>query len=321
MDASCSTRFARRLRVFVTGISGLLGSNFAFAVRDKFELTGAYSQHAFLCDGCNSLQIDLRDSVQVIDALNLARPDWIVHFAAATDVNRCQDDPSYAKELNVSATETLASWASKNNARLLLMSTDSVFDGATGGYVEYDQPNPINTYAASKVDAENIVRKINGHHLIIRANIYGWNTQPKLSLAEWVLSRLESGLRVPGFVDAVFAPLLVNTLSEILTRMIVANAAGTYHLGATDHVSKFEFARLVSTAFGMSTDLIDKAHMIGALKAPRPLNTWLNPAKYLNEFGNDLPSISEDLKRFKNLRDNGFVEKLKQQNFIQNERQ
>ena len=257
------------------------------------------------------MQIDLQDKVRLITLLDKVRPQMVVHFAAATNVDYCEANPSYAQELNVDTTHTLASWAAANQAKLIYMSTDSVFDGKTGGYSENSEPDPINVYAATKLEGEVAVRKTVADHLIVRANIYGWNGQPKQSLAEWILSRLELGQHVPGFVDTTFAPLLVNTLSSAIMQMMKLGTKGTYHAACIDPVTKFDFARAVARTFGHPESLVEQSHVGSALKAPRPLNTWLIAHRLTNELGIKMPSVAEDLNRFKALRDNGFVRKLK----------
>lgn len=246
-----------------------------------------------------------------MDLLDDVRPQMVVHFAAATNVDYCEANPSYARELNVDTTHNLASWAAANQAKMIYMSTDSVFDGKLGGYSENSEPNPVNIYAAAKLEGEVAVRKAVADHLIVRASIYGWNAQPKQSLAEWILSRLESGQRVPGFVDTIFAPLLVNTLSSAILKMMKQGAKGTYHAACSDPVTKFDFARAVARVFGYPDVLVEESHVGTALKAPRPLNTWLIAHRLTQELGIKMPSVVEDLNRFKALRDDGFVAELK----------
>lgn len=298
-------------RLFLTGASGLLGANFLHTAVADFQITAVYAHHKVEHRGCSSVQADLQDRARILSVLDAIRPEWIVHFAAATNVDYCETNPSFAHELNVETTRTLASWAATHAAKMVYMSTDSVFDGKSGGYSEDSQTNPINVYAATKLQGEDVVRCASGEHLIVRANIYGWNAQPKHSLAEWMLSRFESGGRVPGFVDTTFAPLLVNTLSSLIIQLMKHGLHGTYHAACADPITKYGFARLLARAFGYPEVQVDQSRTGLSLKAPRPLNTWLAADKLRDGLGIALPTLAEDLLMFRSLRENGFVAELK----------
>jgi len=303
---------ASKARMVVTGVSGLLGTTFALAARESFDVVGLYRRHPALMPGCRTLGVDLASEQETRDCLDAVRPSILVHLAAATDVDGCEADPSMATEQNVETTRRLAKWACANDCRLLLMSTDSVFDGQRGYYSEDDVPRPVNAYAATKLECETLVGDLVGDHLIIRAAIYGWNAQNKYSLAEWALSRLEAKEVISGFTDAVFSPLLVNTLSNLMLTLIPRGARGVYHLGSLDAVSKHRFIIAIAETFGLGYDQVredllrDKGR-----RAPRPHNTSLSSAKAQRDFGIQLPTVSEDLQRFRQLREESYPAFLK----------
>jgi len=298
-------------RLFVTGASGLLGANFALAATARFQVTACHGRHRLALPAVENVACDLRQPGEVARLLGEARPDIIAHLAAATDVERCQTHPDEAEEINVRVAERLAGWAAGNGTRFLLMSTDAVFDGRRGGYTETDEPSPVNVYAATKVEAERRVCAAGPNHLIVRANLYGWNAQPKQSLAEWVLARLESGQSVPGFTDIRFAPLLVNSLANIMLAALEHGARGTYHAASRDALSKYEFARAIADTFGLPRDLVAPAKSGEKLRTPRSPDTTLVATRLSEQLGIALPSVAEDLQRFRRLRDTGFVAKLK----------
>jgi dTDP-4-dehydrorhamnose reductase len=243
--------------------------------------------------------------------LERARPEIIAHFAAATNVDRCEENPVEAAEVNVGITERLAKWAALNGAFFLFMSTDSVFDGQRGGYSETDQPRPVNRYAATKLEAEGVVQALVPEHLVVRANMYGWNAQPKKSLAEWILGLLESGQRVPGFTEIRFAPLLVNTLADTMLAMLGRNLRGLFHLASGDSLSKYEFAVVLAETFGFPRSEVIPTLAGDALKAKRPRNTSLDAGKLCRVLDLAPPTVLKDLQRFKTLREDGFATLLR----------
>ena len=287
--------------MLVTGASGLLGANFVPEALARYRIT-ALQQHAFQAGlGVESLTLDLCDAAAVQAVLARVRPAVIVHLAAATNVDWCEQHPEATREMNVETTAGLARWAAEHDATFLFMSTDSVFAGDAGNYTERDAPAPLNRYAHSKLEAEEAVRSLAGRHLIVRSNLYGWNVRPKQSLAEWVLARLRQGQTVPGFTDVIFNPLLANTLAGLMLELLARGAAGTVHLGADEGaLSKFSFARLLAEEFGLDASLVQPARLAQAsLMAPRPLNTSLRCDRARSEFGLPLPKVPSDLGRFR----------------------
>ena len=299
--------------VLVTGASGLLGANAVSVGSQRPRAVTAASRRALSApEGVRAVGLDIQDETRVSDVLRTLQPAWVLHCAALTDVDACERDPERAHHINARATRSLAEAARDVGARVLYVSTDSVFDGQRGGYEESDPPSPINEYARSKLAGEEAVLAVSASNLVVRTNLYGWNAQPKKSLAEWVLGRLESGLEVPGFTDVVFAPLEASTLSGLLFDMMDRNLSGLYHLGSANAVTKYAFAQLVADAFGF-----DLNHVLGAsvadvsFAAPRPRNTSLDSARCANALGRSLPTVAEGVRTMRDLQDAGWRATLK----------
>jgi dTDP-4-dehydrorhamnose reductase len=191
------------------------------------------------------------------------------------------------------------------------MSTDSVFDGECGGYVETDEPNPVNVYAASKRAGEMAVLQAHPAALVVRSNIFGWNAQPKTNLAEWILNNLRAGRTLPGFTDTFFAPLLVNTLARWMLALDQARARGVLHVASDAAVSKYEFARALARAFDLPENLIQPQISATASGARRPLNTALNGAAAARRLGWAQPELGEMLQEFRALETSGGVARLR----------
>ena len=299
-------------RILITGVGGLLGSNLAYTLRDRFEVVGSYHSNPVNITGCTHVTMDLRQADQVESMVQKIKPQIVIHCAAETRVDYCEDRPEEAFRTNVEGTESLAKAAAQAGSKFLYISTDSVFDGKTGGYQEDAVPGPINSYARSKLQGEQVAQAEISDHLIIRTNIYGWNARPKVSLAEWVLERLESRCEVPAFADIFFSPILVNDLAEYLVQMIAMDLTGIYHVAAIDRCSKLDFAMMVCQIFDKDPDLIVASSSEDAgLKAPRPKNTFLDVTKISQALGKPMPSVAEGLRRFRSLKESGYVQGLR----------
>lgn len=300
--------------ILVTGASGLLGATFcALAHKRLGKVTGVYHGHPVRPDGWELVQADLREAGAAEALVERFRPSWIVHCAAQTNVDLCESQPREAERTNVLMTRLLAQAAARAGARLLFLSTDGVFDGAAGGYTEDSRPAPLNAYGRGKLAAEQAVSQTLKDGLIVRTNIYGWNARKgKLSLAEWVLDRLERGQRVPGFHDAIFSPILVNHLSEVLLDMMERKLTGLFHAAGGQACSKRDFAVKLAEVFGLDAGLVDSISVAdGPLTAPRPRNASLDSRKAARALQRAMPDLESGLKDFKALRESGFAQALK----------
>jgi len=297
----------------VTGASGLLGASvLRSAVELGWETVGFCHQHVIKDPTVRLTRVDLTDDSATRKLLSDLRPDVIMHCAAATNVDWCEDNPKQAEAINVQASAVLAEIASALNARFVYVSTDSVFDGKRGKYAETDEPTPLNVYARSKLAGERETLRRNAAALVVRVSIYGWNAQNKDSLAEWVFRRLEEGSDVPGFTDVFFTPILVNHLVPVLFAMLQHELAGLYHVAGSERISKFEFARRVATIFGFDPARVTPCQIKDVkLRAARPLDVSLNTGKIRTALGLPMPDVDSGLCEFRELRDQRYPQQLK----------
>lgn len=302
------------IRLLVTGVSGLLGSNLALhAVRDH-TVVGLYHSHPVTLSGCETLGCDLTDRVLTTRCLDDIRPDVIVHCAAITDVERCEADPESAQQINVEATRVLADWAGRHGVKMVYVSTDAVFDGERGHYRERDTPRPVNQYARTKLAGEEVIRDRLPDALVVRTNLYGWNVSDKLSFGEWVLRALIQRSPLTMFTDVIFNPLLTNDLAQIIMDLLDRGAEGTYHIGARDVCSKHRFALWLADIFDLCIDTVIPVSVDRfSFQASRPKYTSLAVERISQFLGQEMPSVIEGLNKFKSLLDDGYVVRLKGQ--------
>src|SRR5437868_6929145 len=132
------------MRILLTGVSGLLGINFAITASESHEVFGIYNNQTIISNLFFTAYIDLFDDKATNKFLKKWKPDWIVHCAALTDVNKCEEYADLAYHINVQLSKQLALLANKNNIKFLYISTDSIFDGKRDNYLETDIPTPLN---------------------------------------------------------------------------------------------------------------------------------------------------------------------------------
>lgn len=286
--------------ILITGASGLLGSNLARDYSAEHQVSGVFYRHRLALPGVKMIGADLTREELTRRVVGKVQPDLVVHCAAATDVDRCQDDEVWAHRLNVEMARHVAAVSADRQVPLIHISTDAVFDGRAGGYDEDSDPNPINVYGRSKLEGERAVRAAHEHALIIRTNLFGWNLRRDgKSLAEWFLASLAAGRSIPGFDDVSFSPLLVNDLGALLLELWSRGGQGTYHIGGKDCLTKYQFGRQLAFRFGHDPEAIERSSSEqAALTAPRPKQLCLNSAKVEAELGRSVPDLADGLDRF-----------------------
>ncbi|MBM3832069.1 MAG: SDR family oxidoreductase [Verrucomicrobia bacterium] len=300
--------------IAITGASGLLGANLVLSATERSEKVFAFScNHPIGPWNVPCLRVDLTDETETLRALGGAEPRIVVHTAALTNVDLCEENPDLAYRMNVAMAKHVARAAAQAKARLILISTDSVFDGSRGNYSESDAPNPLNVYAKTKLAAESAVQE-EAECCIMRTNFFGWSRYPHHSLSEWIVSKLEARAPVPGFTDVIFSPILVNDLCDLIWDVLERGCCGIFHLAGADACSKFEFALAVAKVFGFESDRVQRATLESArLKAPRPRNTSLSTRRASEALGRKMPDLISGLERFRKLGSSDFISRLRAQ--------
>ncbi len=285
-------------KLLITGISGLLGSNLAYILRDKYDITGWYNLHKVFIPDVNSFKVDITDKQSVQKFLSGYNPDIILHCASLTDLDYCENNKKETEKVNVEGTQNISSACSNQDTKLIYISTDAVYDGKKGDYTESDSVSPCNYYGLTKYEAEGAV-KAHKDYIILRTNIFGWNVQNKQSLAEWILYNLQRGCSINGFTDAIFSSIYTLEFARILDKIIENNLTGTFNLASRTSLSKYEFATLIAEAFNIDKNFIKPISIDGYhFAAKRGNNLSLNTRKLERALAQDMPSIEKCIDLF-----------------------
>lgn len=301
-------------KIFITGVSGLLGSNLAKIYAADNEVFGSYLSHPCTIQGCQTFALDLVDEKAVMPMIAEINPDWIIHCAAMTNIDFCESHRAEALAANVTASEHVARAAEQVNARLTHISTDAFFNGDKASYSEDDEPNPPNYYAETKWLAEQAVQRCASQAQVIRTNIYGWNLQDKLSLAEWFWINLKKGNSIQGFQDVYVNSILVNNLADVLKELIALDdVSGILHVGGGECFNKYDFGCRLADVFGFDKSLIQPVALADStLKAKRSLRMCLAIDKINNLLIHNKPlALQPSLEWFKDLEQSGYTTELK----------
>ncbi|MCG8453513.1 MAG: sugar nucleotide-binding protein, partial [Spirochaetales bacterium] len=161
-------------KIIVTGCSGMLGKEFVNACLNEtnYELFGIdINSNKLSHKRFEFHKKDLTNFNELKVLIDNIKPDIIIHFAAAINIKKCEEDFGSCTKINTDVIRFLAQFESK----VIYISTDSVFNGITGHYSEEDIPDPLNNYAKSKLLGEYALEANNKDHIIVRTNIFGFS--------------------------------------------------------------------------------------------------------------------------------------------------
>ncbi len=230
------------MRIVVTGAAGQLG----------VELMRALALHGEVI-GTDAADLDVTDS-GCSERLASLRPDWVVHAAAATDVDRCEGEPERAMAVNAGGTRRVAEGCRRAGAGLVYVSTDFVFDGRKGTpYVEEDSPAPLNVYAWSKLEGERTTRELASPWVIVRS-AWLFGTRGK-NFVTTILEKATAGERLRVVDDQVGCPTYAADLADALGLLLSRRLTGLYHVTNSGFCSRFEFARQILHLAGVTAPL------------------------------------------------------------------
>lgn len=300
------------MRLLVTGASGLLGLNLSLlAAREGHAVTGLVHSRGLIGVPFEVRQANLLATGEALAAIEVSQPEAIIHCAAIASLNAAEQQPDLARELNAVVPGRLAAAADEWGIPFVHVSTDAVFNGQTGGYVEGDPTDPLSIYARTKLAGEAAVQAANPHALIVRTVFYGWSLSGKRSLAEFFINQLTAGEPLIGFEDTLFCPLYVEDLACVLLEMLAAALSGIYHVVSPESLSKYEFGVRIARRFALDSSLISPVQARTVDRgATRSLNLTLSPDKLEKALGHSLPTVDEGLDQFYQRWQEGYPQAL-----------
>lgn len=286
-------------KILITGASGLLGINLALLVSEQHEVVGVVNSREINTDRFEVLRADLTVPDTPANLIGEVKPDWVVHCAALAGIDASEKQPELSQRLNAELPGEVAAAAKNFGARLVHISTDAVFDGVRGEYMEEDETNPLSVYAKTKLAGEQTVLAATPEAAVARVNFFGWSLSRQRSLAEFFFNNLRDGNPIKGFTDSMFCSMFVNDLAGILLEMLEKELSGVYHVVSPEAMSKYDFGVRIAEKFGFDAGLIAPISVENAgLAGARSPNLTLRTDKLQAALGHELPNISDGLEKF-----------------------
>lgn len=293
------------MKILITGANGLLGQHLVKLLLDTTThhiiATGkGEARFVFEDSRLHYFALDITDGMAVNLMLQKLQPDTIIHGAALTQVDECEQHPIKAWEINVTATRFIVDAAKKINAFVIFVSTDFVFDGIHGPYKEADIANPVSYYGSTKVAAEKAVLQSGLQCAIVRTCLLYGNILfgNRSNIVSWVKENLEEGKKIKVVSDQWRTPTYVEDLAKGILLIAEKKAVGLFHISGKDFLSPYDMAMSTAEYLHLDKSLIEKVDAsIFTQPAKRPAKTGFIIDKAKFELGFNPLSFTEGLKK------------------------
>ena len=268
---------------WITGANGLIGNCLA-------QTAPRFAPHRQV-RALTRDQLDLLDFAAVRREFAKDRPQLIIHCAAITAVPDAEKIPEVARRVNVEATQLLAELAAE--VPFVFFSTDLVFDGCQGNYVEQDVPNPLHVYGETKAAAEQLVLG-NPRHVVVRTSMNGGTSLTgNRGFNEALRRAWQAGAETKLFTDEFRCPIPAVETARAVWTLVENNCTGIFHVAGAERLSRFQIGRLVAGRWpGLDPKIVCDS-LKNHPNSQRPPDVSLNIAKVQNILPNPLPGLTE----------------------------
>ncbi|HEY9881443.1 MAG TPA: NAD(P)-dependent oxidoreductase [Leptolyngbyaceae cyanobacterium] len=242
--------------LLVTGASGYLGWHLSQLTQPDWQVYGTYLTQSLDLPGVKLEAVDMTDTDALKDFLQWLRPDAIIHTAAQSKPNLCEQAPDAAFAINVVATQWVAEYCARADIPCVFTSTDLVFDGQAAPYEESAAPAPINLYGHQKAEAERRFLAIYPDGVVCRMPLmFGGPTPRATCFLQEFVAQLQQSQPLKLFTDEYRTPIHIEDAARGLL-LALEQGQGILHLGGQQRISRYDFGLVMADVFGFSRDLI-----------------------------------------------------------------
>ena len=269
--------------VLITGAAGLIGHYLIKTAprwAPQWEVRGITRQ-----------DVDLTDAASLAGVVRSLKPLVIIHCAALSRTKDCEQDPASARRINVEVTAHLAQLS--QDIPLIFLSSGEVFNGRTGWYREIDEPNPINVYGQTKLEAEQAVLQ-NPIHTVVRIVLTaGTSETDDRSFVEEMCRTAKAGKNVTLYADEFRCPLPAGVIARVIWELVDLKQPGLYHLGGSERLSRWEIGETLLPWYPELKGQLVEGSARNHIGSPRPADLSLRCNKIQSLLSFRLPGFRE----------------------------
>jgi dTDP-4-dehydrorhamnose reductase len=282
-------------KLLITGASGFLGWHLCQIAQQEWEVYGTYCSNNLEIPGVKLQKINLTDFQGLKQLFHDIRPDAVIHTAALSQPNFCQNHPQESAAINVTASSNIAGLCADDQIACAFTSTDLVFDGLNAPYKENDPVNPVNIYGEQKVMAEREMLARYPQIAVCRMPLmFGAATPTATSFIQGFVDTLKAGKQLNLFIDEFRTPVSGKTAAKGIL-LALKTTQGIIHLGGKERISRYDFGRLMVEVLKLpSTSLTSCRQQDVKMSAPRPADVSLDSSQAF-ALGYTPPSLKVEL--------------------------
>lgn len=279
--------------ILITGARGTVGH---YVMRHARRLGGAV--HGFDLE-----ELDVADRETTLRRITGLKPRSVIHLAAATNVDQCEEHPDQAWRANTLGARNVAEACGDVGATCVLVSTTQVFGTPDGDpeavFDELSTPTPCNVYAKTKLEGEYAARDVCRHLVIARtAWVMGGGVDDRKFVGK-VRDKLVEGAAVKAVKDQFGSPTYADDLARALVKLVEVDARGVVHLTNTGRACRLDMVRHIKQVLGSKSRTTGVPASAFPLPAPRPASdasrSVVLPALGLGDL---MPSWEDALTRY-----------------------
>lgn len=247
-------------KLLVTGASGFLGYHLLRLASSEYEVYGLHYRHSLKANGVIPVRCNLTNYFELGDVLEDIAPDAVIHTAAISDANFCQQNKDLSNAVNVEATVNLSGVCADFQIPFLFTSSDLVFDGTQGMYKECDTKNPLNLYGEQKSLAEEQVLKIYPNATVVRLPLmFGKAESSVNNYLQKFIAELRNQNAVNLFFDEYRSVCGARSIATGLLQIVeLQHRPDIIHLAGPQRISRYDFGLLAANAFGLDRSLLKR---------------------------------------------------------------
>jgi dTDP-4-dehydrorhamnose reductase len=278
-------------RTLVIGGAGLVGGHVRQALAGREVIVTYHNEPV-----TGGIPLDITDAPAVRRVIETARPSAVVLAAADPYVEGCERDPAGTRRVNVDAARIVRDATADVGAAFVIFSSEYVFDGSKGAYVEDDPIAPLNEYGRQKVALEALARAVPRHLVLRVSGVFGREAGRK-NFVWQLVDRLRAGRTFDVASNQLITPTDAASLASGVVDLVARGAWGTYHAGGPEILDRVEFANLVAHAFALpAARIVPRPTAELGLLAARPERAGLADAKLRSTLGHGLARPADALR-------------------------
>jgi len=269
-------------KILIIGATGFLGKKCYSLFKKEFNVAGTFFNNPI--PGLKKLDIRFKDDVEKI--IFYINPDIVIHTASLIDIEKCESHKDDAWEINVLATKNIVQSCKKNGSKLVYISSDYIFNGNDGPYYEDSEPDPLNYYGMTKLEAERIIEEELFNYTIIRPTVLdGFNSFEDLSFFNTIYSKLRDNRKIELDDNLIKYPVLIDNIVMLIKDAIINDITGVIHIGSNESVTRCQWATKIAKYFNLDVSKLSVGESYSSsVKRPKDVNLLTRHNNIYNKY-------------------------------------